>query len=166
MGNWNDRGGMCIDLCVCAYINKKNPRSSTENKKLNTWRTKPKINIILRIYFPILLHRKTSKHNRAKESIDTTHCTYSKTEIYEIKFLCCLSFSLERQSLTWKLWKSFLRTIKQVEVYEPMHWLFHVHCWQTFKNQLSSKAVKSMRIFTVSFSFLTLLVCSSPCIEN
>lgn len=37
MGNQDDRGSMCMGMHVCAYINKKKPpRSSTENKKLNT----------------------------------------------------------------------------------------------------------------------------------
>jgi len=87
-------------VCVCIY-KQKTPRSSTENKKLNTSRTKPKTSIMLRIYFPILLHHKTLKHNRDKESIDTIRCTYYQIEIYEIKFLCSLSLGLERQSATW-----------------------------------------------------------------
>lgn len=93
----------CVQVYVCVCIYKQNPNCLTENKKLNTERTKPKTNIMLRIYFPILFHHKTSKHNTAKESIDTTCSTYSKREIYEIKVLCSLSLGLERHSPMWKL---------------------------------------------------------------
>lgn len=156
----------CVWGCVRAYLNTKAPRNSTESEKLNTWRTKPKSNKMLRIYSPILLHHKSSKHNRAKESMDTTHCMYFKPGTYETKFLCSLSLGFRRQSPMWEQWKSSLRTIKQMEVPEPMHWLFHACCWQTFKTQLSSKPVKSWRISAVSFSFMILPVHSLPRMEN
>lgn len=115
-------------------------------------------------YFPILFHHKASKNNTAKESINTTHSTYSEREIHEIKSLLLLIFRF-RKTFTC------VETLKILPESNKAGGGIGNGCsMHSFDSCLQTSCLPRLSnlwgFFAVIFSFMTLLVDSLPYTGN